>query len=183
MTWSKDICRRSDRKRDEIGFHDLQPAGLFRVSPGKRRVVGLPLDAGHATVPKRVRKAERRDAHAAAKFQNASPAAPGRPRPEGPDPSRRDILVSVARYAGARPGTRRVSGRRRSLGNREFVVAQHGSGAERIGAAHEQTARQNTYGSFQGAHMDVHLEHLYILAGQERRCEGDDGGIVAAQDL
>jgi hypothetical protein len=36
---------------------------------------------------------------------------------------------------------------------------------------------------FKGAHMDVHLEHLYILAGQERRCEGDDGGIVAAQDL
>jgi hypothetical protein len=60
---------------------------------------------------------------------------------------------------------------------------RHGAGAERIGPAHEQAARQNTYGSFQGAHMDVHLEHLYILAGQERRCEGDDGGIVAAQDL
>jgi hypothetical protein len=50
--------------------------------------------------------------------------------------------------------------------NGQVVVAQDGAGAERVGAAHQQATRQNSDRPFQRAHMDVHLEHLYILAGQ-----------------
>ncbi len=48
---------------------------------------------------------------------------------------------------------------------------------------HQKAARQYADASFKGTHMDVHLEHLYILAGQHDRCEGKDCRIVASKYL
>ncbi len=44
-------------------------------------------------------------------------------------------------------------------------------------------ARQDTDRSFEDAHVDVHFEHVYILAAEQGGGKGDHGRVVGAQQL
>ncbi len=54
---------------------------------------------------------------------------------------------------------------------------------EQVPLMHHEPPRQYADGSLEHAHMDVHLEAVYILALQERRGKGDQRRIVGAQKL
>jgi hypothetical protein len=60
------------------------------------------------------------------------------------------------------------------------VVAQNGGGAKVIALMHHDPAGQNADRSFEDAHVDVHLEEVYIFAPEQGRGKGDDRGVVGA---
>jgi len=52
-----------------------------------------------------------------------------------------------------------------------------------VPVGHHEPARQNADAALEGAHVDVELKHLYILAFEKGGGEGDDGRVVGAKKL
>ena len=65
----------------------------------------------------------------------------------------------------------------------DVVVPQDGARAEVILWPHHNPAWKDADRSFQDAHVDVHFEHVYILAVEQGRGEGDHSGVVGTQKL
>ena len=64
---------------------------------------------------------------------------------------------------------------------RDLVVAQDRLGSKVIPIRHHQPARQYANGPFKDAHVDVHLEEVYILAFEKGLCKSDQCWVVGAQ--
>ena len=63
------------------------------------------------------------------------------------------------------------------------VVDEDRAGAEVIALAHHQPPWQDTDRTLENAHVDVHVEDLYILTLKKRRRIGDDRGVRGSKEF
>ena len=63
------------------------------------------------------------------------------------------------------------------------IVVHNLFGQINLVGAHKKSARENTYPTFEDAHIYVRLEALYILSTEKGRRKGDHCWVGAAQKL
>ncbi len=155
-----------------------------RVPAGEGGIGGLQLQPEKLKARHPMAEAETRHPRAAAKFQNLLPC----PRRDGGGKQHRIGCGAIAR---TRLGDRKAPAEERIRGDLvpsehsdlDPVVPQDGSREEQVSVANHDATRQNAKGTFEHAHVDVHLKRRYTLTGKERCGESDGGRVSCAQKL
>ena len=189
-TWSKLSARSAVGRAAQVALvHDERQAVAGGVAPGEGGVVRLQLEAVQLEPADPGGEAERGDTGAAAELEHARPpAGPARRRRAAAGRWRRGSRCAAARAAAGRRGRRRRSARRRRRrhsGSRPSTSLSRRTARARKASrsATVEPARQHADRALEHARMDVQNEAVYTLAPQQRGAEGDDRGVVAAQDL